>query len=166
MKRFPLAQTVILITLLAASSAMAIDFQLNGVVDVYGDVAISETAQMDFGVVLDRDGTVTLNLSDAIVDGGNDVAAGGTPHSGGYQISGETGSIVDITLVSSSGGTGLAMTNFTVDAGSGATTFPTTATLSGGNANMVVGADLTVTAASAAPGANQALTFTIGVTYL
>jgi hypothetical protein len=165
MNHFFKTLALLMSALIITGNALAIDFTLTGVVDVYADIAINETAQMDFGVVLDRDGTVTLNLNDAVVDGGNDVAAGGTAQSGGYQITGESGIVVDISLESTTGGSGLALSNFTVDAGAGATTFPTTATLTGGSANLVVGADLAVTAADAAPGADQALTFTIGVTY-
>jgi len=166
MRRLSRPILLLLALLLPIGTAQAVDFPLTGVVDVYSDLTVTEVTQMDFGIVLDRDGAVTLTLADAIVDGGNGVAAGGaTIASGDYQISGETGQVVDLSLVSANGATGLALANFTVDAGAGATTFPTSGTLAGGNLNLVLGADLTVTAAQAASGQNQALSFTIGVAY-
>ena len=156
---------IVLAVLSLATGAFAIDFPLTGVVDVFANLSVTEVTQMDFGIVLDRDGSVTLDLADNVADGGNDVYAGGTPASGDYQIAGEAGQVVNLTLESATGFTGLAMSNFTVNAGAGAATFPTTGTLTGGTLDIIVGADLTVTAADATPSVDQSLSFTIGVAY-
>ena len=160
MKRFVSFAAVLGLIFALNGVAHAVDFAHDGKVDVIEALAVAETTELDFGVVSDNDGTITLDLLDTISVDANGIAAGGSPTSGVYTISGQSGNVVTVVLTLGAMPAGLDMTNFT-------TSEPDLAlvTLTGGSAAITIGADLTVTAASAAVGNDQVLAFTIGVTY-
>ena len=105
-------------------------------------------------------GTITLDLADTISVDANGSSAGGTIASGVYTITGKSGNVVTVVLTPGGMPAGLSMGTFTTseaDLGN--------VTLTGGTLALTIGADLTVTAASAAVGNDQVLNFTIAVTY-
>ena len=104
-------------------------------------------------ITLDPDGTISADASGIVVPGGT-IAAGD------YTISGQSGNLVQVVLSADGMPAGLTLTNFT--------TLPadlSNIALSGGSLNFTIGADLTVDSGSVATGNDQALNFTIAVTY-
>ncbi len=138
----------------------AADFAHDGKVDVILALSVAETIELDFGTVSDNDGTITLDTSDTISSDTNGISAGGSIATGVYTISGQSGNIVTVVLTAGSMPAGLAMANFTTSEAD-----LSAVTLVAGTAAITIGADLTVTAASAATGNDQALNFTVAVTY-
>ena len=141
--------------------AHATDFVHDGKVDVYQALSVAETAELDFGAVTDSDGTITLDLGGSIASDPGGISVGGTVASGVYTINGEPSQIVSVSL-SGSSANGLTIDNFTTSEGDLGNV-----SLDGvsGDAAITIGADLTVSSGSAAPGADQALSFTISVSY-
>ena len=156
-----LATTALVICLVAGLNtfAAATDFAEDGVVDVYAALAVVEDTEIDFGTVTDNDGTVTLGLLDSITSDVSGIHVGSsTVLSGDYTISGEVGAAVGIDIAGSTTA-GLEIVNFTTNAG----VLPLAGQIL--PVVLVIGADLTVTSATAAPGTNQLLNFTITVNY-
>ena len=148
------------ITLGLSAVAGAVDFAHDGKVDILTALAVAETTELDFGTVADNDGTVTLDTSDTISSDPSGIHAGGTVASGDYTITGEPSTTVTVVLTGSTA-SGLTIGNFT----SNQADLNNVALGGGGSVVLTLGADLTVVAATAAPGADQALNFTIAVTY-
>ncbi len=159
MKRFVSFSAVLGLIFALNGVAHAIDFAHDGKVDVIQALAVAETTELDFGTVSDNDGTITLDLVDGITDPSG-IHAGGTVASGVYTITGQSGNVVTVVLTAGAMPAGLDMDNFTTSEADLALV-----TLTGGTLALTIGADLTVTAASAAVGNDQVLAFTIGVTY-
>ena len=159
MKRFVSFSAVLGLIFALNGVAHAIDFAHDGKVDVIQALAVAETTELDFGTVSDNDGTITLDLADGITDPSG-IHAGGTVASGVYTITGQSGNVVTVVLTAGAMPAGLDMDNFTTSEADLALV-----TLTGGSLALTIGADLTVTAASAAVGNDQVLAFTIGVTY-
>ncbi len=132
----------------------------NGRVDVYAAIGMSETTELDFGLVALANGTITLGLSDSITSDANGISYGGTIASGVYTVTGEASQTVSMSLTGSTS-SGLTIGTFTsseADLG--------TVSLGGGGSNAVtLGADLTVAQGPASTGNDQALNFTITVNY-
>ncbi|MBU0743680.1 DUF4402 domain-containing protein [bacterium] len=146
------------------TQVMALDSPQDGRVDVFVALTVAETVEMDFGAVIDADGTVTLDVTDTIASDPNGIHQGGTVASGLYTINGQPSTAIDVSI-SAQNANGLLLSNFTTDAGGGV--FPLVGVLIDGVGNlaMALGADLQVQSGVAAPGANQPLNFTITVTY-
>ena len=160
MKRFVSFAAVLGLIFALNGVAHASDFNQVGRVDVIKALTIAETAFLDFGTVAANFGFITLNTANTISVDGSGIGAGGTVASGDYTITGEPSGTVQVVLTALGMPAGLALSNFV--------TLPadlTSATLTGGNLQFMIGADLTVTAASVATGADQALNFRIAVTY-
>ncbi len=148
------------VTYKASCSGNDAEVNFNGRVDVQQALGLSETTELDFGAVLDDDGTITLDLSDSISSDPGSISMGGTIASGIYTFTGTPSETVSISLAGSSAA-GLTIGSFTsseADLG--------TVSLGGsGSKAITLGADLTVASATAAPGADQALSFTVTVNY-
>lgn len=143
-----------------ASTASATDFNHDGVVDVYAALAVAETTELDFGIVQDLDGTVTLDVNDAITSDANSIHVGGTVLSGVYTVTGQINQSVAVSFTGSTA-SGLTIGTFTHDQGD----INNVGLGAGGSAAVTIGADLTVNAAAAGTGTNQLLAFTVTVTY-
>ncbi len=155
-----------LAALLVASpfQALALDSAQDGVVDVFIALSVVETVELDFGAVIDADGTITLDTTDTIASDPAGIHQGGTVASGLYTISGQPSTAVDVDIAPANAN-GLLLSSFTTDVGGGV--FPLVAVMIDGVGDlaMTIGADLEVQSGTAAPGANQPLNFTITVTY-
>jgi len=162
--KFATRMMVLVMVLSFAGFAFAVDLADDGKVDVFIPLTVVETTELDFGAVNDSDGSVTLNLLDAISVDASAIHAGGTTTSGVYTFSGTANQTIDIALAANNAN-GLNLTNFTTDLGGG--TFPVVGTSLDGAGDLActIGADLTVVATTAATGANQSLNFTFTVTY-
>ncbi len=160
MKRFVSLSAVLGLIFALNGVAHAIDFAHDGKVDVIQALAVAETTELDFGAVSDNDGTITLDLLNTISVDASGIAAGGSPASGVYTVSGKDGNVVTVVLTAGAMPAGLDMDNFTTSEADLANV-----TLTGGNAAITIGADLQVTAAAAGVGNDQLLAFTVGVTY-
>ncbi len=132
----------------------------NGRVDVYKVLGLSETTELDFGTVTDEDGTITLGLSNSITSDANGISIGGTIASGVYDVTGEANATVSMSIAGSSAA-GLTIGSFT----SSEADLSTVSLGAGGLKAVTLGADLTVASATAAPGADQALSFIVTVNY-
>ncbi len=131
-----------------------------GLVDVQQVLSLSETTELDFGAVIDEDGTITLDLADSISSDTSGISVGGTIASGVYTAGGTPNSTVSVSLTGSASA-GLTIGNFT-------SSEPDLFMVSlggSGSKDITLGADLTVNAASASPGLDQPLSFTITVNY-
>ncbi len=162
--KFATRMLVMFVVLSVAGFAFAVDLPLDGKVDVFIPLTVAETFELDFGAVNDQDGTVTLDLLDAITVDASSIHAGGTTQSGVYTFSGSANQTIDIAIAANNAN-GLNLTNFTTDLGGG--TFPLVGEALDGAGDLActIGADLTVVAATAAEGANQSLNFTFTANY-
>jgi hypothetical protein len=156
-----------LAALLVASpftQVMALDSAEDGVVDVFIALSVVETVELDFGAVIDADGTITLDTTDTIASDPAGIHQGGTVASGVYTISGQPSTAIDVDIAPANAN-GLLLSNFTTDVGAGV--FPLVGVMIDGVGDlaMTIGSDLEVQSGTAAPGANQPLNFTITVTY-
>ena len=150
-----------MVTALALSPAAgAVELATSGRVDVIEAVTVAETTELDFGTVVDRNGTITLGLPSTITGDANDIHVGGTTKAGVYTLSGGANLTVSVSF-SGSTANGLTIDQFETDQAdlSSVSLGPE------GAVALAVGADLTVAQASAAPGADQALSFVITVAY-
>ena len=132
----------------------------DGRVDVQQALGMSETTELDFGTVVDSDGTITLDLLNSISSDPAGISLGGNIVSGVYTCTGTPNETVSVTLMGSTSA-GLTIGNFT-------SSEPDLAFVSlgpGGSKDLTLGADLTVNSASASPGLNQPLDFTVTVNY-
>lgn len=147
-----------------AGVALALDDPHDAKVDVFVALSVTETVEMDFGAVVDADGTVTLNLLDAIAADPSGIHQGGTIASGVFTFTGSANQAVDIDLTAANAN-GLLLTNFTTDLTGGV--FPVVAENFDGAGNLVmtIGADLTVQSGVASEGENQSLNFTVTINY-
>jgi len=147
------------VTMGISGLAFAVDFGQNALVDIFTSIALTEDTQMDFGIVSDNDGTITLDTADTISVDASAIAAGGTPLSGDFTIDGEASQTVQVTFTGSSA-SGLQINNFVTNPAD-----VSALTLTAGTATFIVGADLTVTAAGASTGTDQNVAYTVHVTY-
>ena len=160
MKLFSNIGLALVLTFTFSSIALATDFAVDGKVDVVAALGVAETTELDFGKVTDNDGTITLSLVNTITSDTNGIGVGGTIVSGVYTITGGANETVAVVLTGSSA-SGLTIGTFTTSEGD----LNTVALGAGGSNALTIGADLTVLASAAAAGADQSLSFTIGVTY-
>ncbi len=144
----------------ASCSGNPAEVFFNGRVDVQQALGLSETTELDFGTVTDENGTITLGLSDSITSDANGISIGGAIASGVYTCTGTPTATVSISLTGSSAA-GLTIGSFT----SSEANLSTVSLGGSGSKDITLGADLTVASATAAPGADQALSFTVTVNY-
>ena len=125
-------------------------------------VSISADQQMDFGQLADKDGAVTLGLSDEITADPDLIHYGGSPYSGIYTITGDPSTAVDVSI-SSTPANGFTLGTFTSSEGA----IPLVGVLldPSGELVLTVGATLTVDASTANIGAGQSINLTITSTY-
>jgi len=164
MRKLSLIILATVLVVLPLGQALALDSPQDGKVDVFVALSVAETTELDFGAVIDADGTITLDTNNAIVSDPNGISQGGSVASGVYTVNGQPSTAIDVDIAASNAN-GLNLSNFTTTLGGG--TFPLVGVLIDGTGNLDIplGADLTVVSGTAAPGTNQALNFTITVTY-
>ena len=164
MRKLTTLSLAALVLALPFGQAAALDSAQDGRVDVFVALTVAETVEMDFGAVIDADGTITLDTNDVIASDPNSIHQGGTVASGLYTINGQPSTAVDVDITPANAN-GLLLSNFTTDVGGGV--FPLVGVLIDGVGNLAMGlgADLQVQSGVAAPGANQPLNVTITVTY-
>lgn len=150
----------LIVALALSPAAGAVELNTSGRVDVLVALTVAETTEMDFGTVVDRDGTITLGLPSTITDDASGIHVGGTTQAGVYTISGEANVVISVSF---SGGTanGLTIDQFETDQAD----LNSLSLGPEGAVALAVGANLTVEQGSAAPGADQALSFIITVAY-
>lgn len=126
------------------------------------EVALLMDQQMDFGVVADKNGSVTLGLADAITADPQFIHYGGAPYSAIVTVTGDPDTAVDVSI-SSVGANGLSLGNFVSSEGP----IPLIAVNLDGTGELVltIGATLTVDAAQASTGPGQSVSYTITTTY-
>ncbi len=125
-------------------------------------LTILETAELDFGSVVDQNGTVTLGLADSITFDPFGIHVGSPVTTGHYLISGDPFSTLSLSIVGSTVA-GLSIGTFMTSEGP-----PPLLNASldiNGELDLSLGANVSVNSAQVAPGANQPLLFTITVNY-
>ena len=159
-KNFKRLVIVFGLTLGLSGVAHAVDFSQNALVDVLTAIGLTNDTQMDFGVVSDNDGTITLSTADAISVDASGIAAGGVPLSADFTVTGAANDTVQITFTGSNAN-GLQILNFVTSPAN----VSALALGVGGSTTFIVGADLTVTAASASTGTNTNVAYTVHIIY-
>ena len=147
-----------------AGLALALDDPHDAKVDVFVALTVAETVEMDFGAVIDADGTVTLDLLDTIAADPSGIHQGGTVASGVFTFTGSATQAVDVDITPANAN-GLLLSNLTTDLGGGV--FPLVGVVFDGAGNLVMtmGADLQVQSGVATEGSNQSLNFTVTINY-
>jgi len=128
----------------------------------YAQITIVEAAELDFGAVVDLNGSVVLDLNDTITSDPSGIHVGGFISSGIYTIQGDALRTVDINIVAQNSN-GLNLSSFTTSEGSPPILNAALDAL--GELDLTVGATLTVESSLASPGFNQALAYTFTVNY-
>ncbi|MCB1150740.1 DUF4402 domain-containing protein [bacterium] len=126
------------------------------------ELAISETTELDFGAVVDRNGAVTIGLSDNVIFDPFGIHVGGTVSTGVYRITGDPFATFSLSVVGTSIG-GLSIDSFNTSEG----TPPLLNVALGitGSLDLRLSGRVTVNSAQANPGLNQPLFYTISVNY-
>ncbi len=169
---FPKIITTIMtlcIIALAAISAQAVDLDTSAYVDMVEGITINETSALHFGDVALNDGTISIDTGGLISDPDLISFDGSSASQGIFSIIAIAGAAYDISLVETIPVIGLVMDNFQIriDGAAdeiGANTF-LGLTLSNAVSALEVGADLTVDAAAASVGDNQAIGYRIQVNF-
>lgn len=126
------------------------------------DLAISETVQMDFGAVLDQNGSLTLGVNDNLVADPGGIHAGGVLMSGRFLITGDPFAAFSLDITGSDTD-GLTLGDFDTSVGQPPVL---NAALNGiGQLSVRFGAALTVQASRADPGLDHLLAYTITINY-
>ncbi len=126
------------------------------------DLDIVETVQMDFGAVLDQNGSLTLGINDNLVADPAGIHAGGVLSSGRFLITGDPFAAFSLDIVGSELD-GLGIASFNTSSGHPPVL---NAVLNGiGQITIRFGAVLTVQASRAEPGLDHLLAYTISVNY-
>lgn len=137
-------------SLVVSSSALAADQAGNANVEIVSAIVISETTQIDFGQIINLDGTCTM-ASGGALSGTAGMGCTGTETAGVFNIAGTTGAVVDVSVTAGAAVDGVTYTPV-VDGAS-------TRTLVGGTANVSVIGNIAL--ASATDGVKDiAYTFT------
>jgi hypothetical protein len=127
------------------------------------EVSISTDQLMDFGQLVDMDGSVTLGLADAITSDPSDMHFGGAPYSGIYTLRGDPDAAVEITL-SSTPSNGFTLSNFVTSEGVAAPSLLATLDPTG-ELVLTIGATLTLDGSVVVLGSGQSISFTITTIY-
>ncbi len=118
--------------LTASGVALAADQAGNANVEIVSAIIITETTQIDFGQIINLDGTCTM-ASGGSLSGTAGMACTGTETPAVFNIAGTSGSVVDVSVTAGSSVDGVTYTPV-IDGAA-------TRTLTGGTANVsVVGA--------------------------
>lgn len=126
------------------------------------DLDVVETVQMDFGAVLDQNGSLTLGINDNLVADPAGIHAGGVLSSGRFLITGDPFAAFSLDIVGSELD-GLGIAAFNTSSGQPPVL---NAVLNGlGQLTIRFGAVLTVQASRAEPGLDHLLAYTISVNY-
>lgn len=126
------------------------------------DLDVVETVQMDFGAVLDQNGSLTLGINDNLVADPAGIHAGGVLLSGRFLITGDPFAAFSLDLIGSELD-GLGIADFNTSSGQPPIL---NAVLNGlGQLTIRFGAVLTVQSARAEPGLDRLLAYTISVNY-
>lgn len=126
------------------------------------ELNITETAKLDFGAVVDRNGSVTVGLSDNVLSDPAGIHVGGVVNSGRFRITGDAFAAFSLLITSADSG-GLSLDAFNTSRGT--PPLLSVAIPLSGFIDLAVGARLTVDAAAATPGFDQPLSFTIIIDY-
>lgn len=126
------------------------------------DLGIIELADLDFGAVIDADGSVVLGLSDAITSDPASIHVGSPTSSGRYQISGDPFAVFSLSILGSTA-SGLTIDDFVTSEG----VPPLLAVVLDGTGHKSIrlGATLTVDESTAVPGLDQPLIYIISIDY-
>lgn len=126
------------------------------------ELAITETTELDFGAVVDRNGAVTLGLADAIISDPFGIHVGGVVTTGVYHITGDPFATFSLSVVGATVG-GLSISNFNTS--EGVPPLLNVALGISGSLDLRLGARATINSAQVNPGLDQPLFYTIIVNY-
>jgi len=157
------------IFVLASVSAQALDLDTSAFVDIVDGITITEVSALHFGDVALNDGTISIGTSGAVSDP-DLLSFDATGSSQGvFSITAIAGASYDISLTETIPVVGLTLDNFklSVDGAAdeaGAGTFAGL-TLANAITGLEMGADLTVDAAAASVGDNQAIGYRLQINF-
>jgi hypothetical protein len=126
------------------------------------ELAISESTEIDFGSVVDRDGSVSLGLADAIVFDPFSIHVGDPVTTGEFLITGDPFATFSLSVSGSTiGGLGIG----TFETSEGTPPLLNVSLNATGQLDLRLGANLTVDSAQVLPAPDQPLLFTITINY-
>ncbi len=147
----PLSRYLLLVLLVACS------WPVTG-----AELAITESTKIDFGSVVDRNGTVSLGLADAIVFDPFAIHVGDPVTTGEFLITGDPFATFSLSISGSTvGGLGIG----TFETNEGTPPLLNVSLNATGQLDLRLGANLTVDSAQVLPAPNQPLLFTITINY-
>jgi hypothetical protein len=126
------------------------------------ELSIIETVKLDFGAVVDSDGTVVLGLADAIISDPSGIHVGTPVATAQFTITGDPFAAFSLSVVGYSAA-GLGVSDF--DTSEGTPPLLSVALDGAGELDLRLGATLTVESSIAAPGINQPLIYVITINY-
>jgi len=126
------------------------------------DLSIFETVELDFGSVVDGDGSVVLGLADAITSDPADIHVAGPVATGRYTITGDPFAAFSLSIAGFTAA-GLNIGDF--ETSEGTPPLLSVALDGSGELDLSLGATLTVDSNVAAPGLNQPLIYIITIDY-
>lgn len=126
------------------------------------DLSIIETVNLDFGSVVDDNGTVVLGLGDAIIADPDGIHVAGPVATGRYTISGDPFAAFSLSIA---GFTAAGLTIGTFETSEGTPPLLSVALDGSGELDISLGATLTVDSGVSAPGLNQPLIYIITIDY-
>jgi hypothetical protein len=125
-------------------------------------LSIVESVELDFGTVVDEDGSVTIGLTDTVTLDPFGIHVGDPVTTGHYLIGGDPFATVSLSIVGSTVA-GLSVGSF--ETSEGTPPLLNAALDITGELDLSIGATVTVNSAQAVPGDSQSLLFTITVNY-
>lgn len=126
------------------------------------ELAISESTELDFGAVVDRNGAVTVGLNDDVIFDPFGIHVGGVVTTGVYRITGDPFATFSLAVIGTTAN-GLSVDGFNTS--EGAPPLLNVALGIAGSLDLRLGGRVTVNSAQAAPGLDQPLFYTITINY-
>ena len=124
---------------MVSGAAFAADQAGNANVEIVSAIVITETTQIDFGQIINVDGTCTM-ASGGALSGGAGMACTGTETAGVFNVAGTSGAVVDVSVTAGAAVDGVTY-NPVIDG-------TLTRTLTGGNADVNVIGNIVLSSAT------------------
>ena len=167
--RIPTTITTLMIAGLLALPAGAVDLDSFAMVDIVEGITITEITALNFGDVALNDGTITITTAGTVSDPEYLSFDATNASQGVFTLSVIAGAAYDISFVENLPVVGLTLDNFQINIDGGANVVGANSflgvTLPAQLSTMNLGADLTVNAATASLGDNQAIGYRVTVNF-
>lgn len=170
MKNFSRFSILAAVLMAIAGSAGAVDLVTNAQVDIIEGITITQTAALNFGVLVLNNGTVVVSAVDGSTTDANNLISDATNIAQGvFDVTSTSGSDISVTCTAGAQPAGITLDSFTADwVGAGAeAAVPVIRTLAAATEEVEIGASITIdrTTAQATSGTPVNLPYTVSVTF-